>query len=130
MSKKIGMIRCEKNEEKCPLTNCFRCMAETKEGFAGYDDTEVAGVFTCRCPGENIENLAKILKAKGAEVIHFPTCTFSKKTETGWALSQGGFCKEIDIQVKKANASSGLPCVKGTAHLPKGYEVEVFHEQS
>ena len=120
---KVAIIRCEKNETKCPLTNCFKCMKETKEGFGQYDECELSGVFTCHCPGENISDLAKILKAKGAEAIHFCTCTFARKSDSGWDASNGGFCKDIDALVKQVSEASGLPCIKGTAHLPKGYVI-------
>jgi hypothetical protein len=30
----VGVIRCEKNMDQCPLTNCLRCLDERKEGFA------------------------------------------------------------------------------------------------
>ena len=49
---KIGIIRCEKNAEKCPLTNCLKTLRDTKEGFAGYEHAELVGIFTCRCPGD------------------------------------------------------------------------------
>ena len=77
----VAIIRCEKNETKCPLTSCISCLTEKKEGFAGYDDTRLAGIFTCRCPGDDAVNLAKILKSKGADAIHFCTCTFAKRTD-------------------------------------------------
>ncbi|MDD4731215.1 MAG: CGGC domain-containing protein [Desulfovibrio sp.] len=117
---KIGIIRCEKNEHACPLTSCFKCLNSMEQGFAGYDECELAGVFTCRCPGDNVPELARILKAKGAEAIHFPTCTFAHKRKDGWEMGRG-LCPEMDALVQEANEKSGLPCVKGTAHLPKGY---------
>ena len=122
----IGMIRCEKNAEKCPLTNCFRCLIETKEGFAGYDKCFPAGVFTCRCPGDNSVNLAKILKSKGAEAIHFCTCTFAKKSDQGWVAKEGGFCEHIDKIIENVHKETGLPCVKGTAHLPNDYILKTW----
>lgn len=118
---KVAIIRCEKNENKCPLTSCFTCMMETKEGFAGYDACSPAGVFTCRCPGDNAVNHAKILKSKGAEAIHFCTCAFAGKTEGGWSLEKGGFCDHLEDVMEKVRSETGLICVKGTAHLPKGY---------
>jgi len=120
-----AIIRCEKNEERCPLTSCFKCMIESKEGFAGFDDCKPAGVFTCRCPGDNVTELAKILKAKGAEVIHFCTCAFAKKTDDGWTIGEG-FCNHLDEIIERVNKESGLPCVKGSAHLPKGYRSEIW----
>jgi len=123
---KVAIIRCEKNMERCPMTNCFRCLTETKEGFSEYDKCIPAGVFTCRCPGDNTVNLAKILKSKGAEVIHFCTCTFAEKTKNGWDSSNGGFCENLDEIIKRVHGKSGLPCVKGTAHLPKGYTPEIL----
>ena len=123
---KVAIIRCEKNEERCPLTMCFKDLIETKEGFAEYDDCMPAGVFTCRCPGDNAVNLAKILKSKGAEAIHFCTCAFATKTDTGWDSSNGGFCENLDKIIERVSRESGLPCVKGTAHLPKGYTPETW----
>lgn len=123
---RVAMIRCEKNEHRCPLTGCFNCLIENKEGFAGYNDCIPAGIFTCRCPGDNIVEFGKILKAKGADVIHFTTCTFSKKTDQGWDIRHGGFCDKVDEFVKNIQEATGIPCVKGTAHLPKGYKPELM----
>lgn len=121
-----AIIRCEKNEERCPLTNCFKCLREGKEGFAGTDNYRLAGVFTCRCPGDNAVSLGKILKAKGADVIHFCTCTFARKTDDGWELGKGGFCDQLDNVIEAVHNETGLPCVKGTAHLPKGYTPQTW----
>ncbi len=118
---KVAMIRCEKNENRCPLTGCFKTMMETSQGFSGYESCAPAGVFTCRCPGDNVTDLAKILKSKGAEAIHLCTCTFAKKTENGWDSMDGGFCTQIDKIAEDIATATGLPCVLGTAHLPKGY---------
>ncbi len=119
---KVAMIRCEKNENRCPLTGCFKTMMETSQGFAGYEECTPAGVFTCRCPGDNAVEFGKILKSKGAEVIHFCTCSFAKKTEAGWDNANGGFCEDMEAIARKISRETGLPCVLGTAHLPKGYE--------
>ena len=121
----IGLIRCEKNEDRCPLTGCLKCLEGTNEGFAEYDTARLVGVFTCRCPGNNAVNMAKILKAKGAQAIHFCTCTFSHKEENGWMLG-AGFCDETDELLKRISKETGLPCVKGSAHLPEGYRVETY----
>jgi len=123
---KAAIIRCEKNETRCPLTNCLKCLVETKQGFAGYDECMPAGVFTCRCPGDNAVDLAKIIKSKGADAIHFCTCTFAKKTDQGWSEEKGGFCDSIDTLMESVHQATGLPCVKGTAHLPKGYTIKVW----
>jgi len=122
----VAIIRCEKNETKCPLTNCFKCMMDSKEGFSIYNECIPAGVFTCRCPGDNAIELAKILKAKGADAIHFCTCAFAKKTESGWQTSSGGFCDKLDELIGRVHEETGLPCIKGTAHLPKGYKLEIL----
>ncbi len=121
---KVAIIRCEKNEERCPLTGCINCLMAGKEGFAEYQDAVPAGVFTCRCPGDNVANLAKILKSKGAEAIHFCTCTFAAKTENGWKMENGGFCDHVDALMEQVHEATGLPCVKGSAHLPEGYVPE------
>ena len=121
----IGIIRCEKNAEKCPLTGCIKSLQNAREGFSGYDNGALVGVFTCKCPGENVVDLGKILKSKGAEAIHFCTCTFAKKNEGKWVLGNG-FCDQTDEILKNLSAQLGIPCVKGTAHLPEGYQAEVF----
>ncbi len=121
----IAIIRCEKNEARCGLTNCFKCMIENKEGFERYEGCIPAGVFTCRCPGDNAVELAKILKSKGADVIHFCTCAFAKKTDPGW-VAHNGFCDHLDEIIEHVNAETGLMCVKGTAHLPKHYEPQIW----
>ena len=121
---KAAIIRCEKNMEVCPLTNCLKCLTQKKEGFERYDECIPAGIFTCRCPGDDVILQAKILKAKGADVIHFCTCMFSKKTAGGWIISDDGFCDKIDDIIEQVHQATALPCVKGTAHLPKGYHPE------
>ena len=121
----IGIIRCEKNESTCPLTGCFKTLQNLEQGFALYDNAELAGVFTCRCPGDNVVNFAKILKSKGAEAIHFCTCTFAAKKDGKWT-SGDGFCDNIDEIIKKTAKEANIPCTKGTAHLPEGYHVESF----
>jgi len=123
---KVAIIRCEKNENRCPLTNCFKTMTETSQGFAGYDDCQPAGVFTCRCPGDNALAHAKILKSKGAQAIHFCTCGFATKTENGWDDSGGGFCDHLESIAENVTRETGLSCVLGTAHLPKGYTPKVI----
>ncbi|MFO8010090.1 MAG: CGGC domain-containing protein [Dehalococcoidia bacterium] len=121
---KVAIMRCEKNMDQCPLTACFACLAGRKEGFSMYDECTLSGVFTCHCPGDSTPELARILQQKGAEVIHFCTCTFANKTDQGWKLEGGGFCPDIDSIIERVHNDTGIPCVKGTAHLPKGYTVQ------
>ena len=101
-------------------------MTQQKEGFAHYDDCMLAGVFTCRCPGDNAADLAKILKSKGAEVIHFCTCSFASKSDDGWVTTNGGFCDHLDSIIDLVYKETMVPCVKGTAHLPKGYTIQTW----
>jgi predicted metal-binding protein len=123
---KAAIIRCEKNMDRCPMTNCLKCLTLTKEGFSSYEACMPAGIFTCRCPGDDMIGLAKILKAKGADVIHFCTCTFAKKTESGWEVSDQAFCPAIDDLIDRVHQETGMPCVKGTAHLPRGYRPKTW----
>ncbi len=123
---KVGIIRCEKNMDRCPLTSCLRSLSGGKEGFSVHDECELIGVFTCSCPGDKAVEQAKILKAKGAEVIHFCTCTFAAKKENGWSMEEGGFCDGIDELIEKVHEETKLSCVKGSAHLPAGYTVRVW----
>lgn len=120
----VAIIRCEKNEDRCPLTAGLVSLTETREAFSRYDKARPAGVFTCRCPGDNAVNLAKILKSKGVEAVHFCTCAFAKKTDEGWDMTNGGFCDHLDDIMARVHQETGLVCVKGTAHLPKGYTPE------
>ena len=121
---KIGIIRCKKNEEKCPLTGCITCLGKQAQGFQAYDQTQLTGVFTCRGDMDDAANMAKILKAKGAEAIHVPTCLFSNKSDGKWTLEGGGMCDKIETLAECIRTASGLPCVLGTAHLPEGYVPE------
>ncbi|BDQ35524.1 CGGC domain-containing protein [Pseudodesulfovibrio portus] len=121
---KIGVIRCEKNERKCPLTGCITSLTQQAQGFASYDQTQLTGVFTCRGDMDDVANMAKILKAKGAEAIHLPTCLFANKSDGVWIMEGGGFCDRMETLTDRIN-EAGLPCVKGTAHLPEGYVPEV-----
>ena len=120
---KVGIIRCEKNMDRCPLTSCINSLSGAKEGFSIYDDCELTGIFTCRCPGDVAVDHAKILKAKGADAVHFCTCTFASKGDNGWTLEGGGFCEQIDDLIDKVHDAAGVSCVKGSAHLPKNYTI-------
>lgn len=122
---KIGLIRCEKNETRCPLTNCIKSLEATTQGFAGYDAAELVGVFTCRCPGNGVVELAKILKSKGAEAIHFCTCAFAHREEGKWIEGEG-FCDHVDDLLQKIADQADIPCVKGSAHLPAAYQPAIF----
>lgn len=123
---RIGIIRCEKNETRCPLTGCFKSLERGDQGFAvGQGPHELAGVFTCRCPGDNVGELAGILKAKGAERIHLCTCLFAGRENGAWAEGKG-LCDQPDALARMAADGAGLPCVLGTAHLPGGYSPAVF----
>ncbi|GLI35244.1 CGGC domain-containing protein [Desulforhabdus amnigena] len=122
---KIGLMRCEKNEVRCPLTGCLNSLKNVEQGFDRYEDAELVGVFTCRCPGEDAVDLAKILKSKGAEVIHWCTCAFARREDGKWVLG-GGFCDHLDAILERVSREVQIPCVKGTAHLPQGYRPEVF----
>ena len=127
----IGLIRCEKNEDRCPLTGCFKCLVNRKEGFAMYDDDCIpGGVFTCRCPGDNVAGLAKILKSKGVDTIHFSTCTFAAKKDGKWVMEEGGFCAHIDDIIDRVHQATGQTCIKGAAHLPENYTPQVWEKQA
>ena len=122
---KIAILRADQNSRRCPLTSCLKCLAGRKEGFAGYPDTELVGVFTLSGDPEETLGLARILKAKGAEAIHVVTCAFAHKDQGGWVLGEG-FVDDPDGLMERLAEDTGLPCVKGTAHLPPGYVPERF----
>ncbi|MGE4552260.1 MAG: CGGC domain-containing protein [Desulfovibrionaceae bacterium] len=122
---KVAILRCPENAMRCPLTSCFRCLTGCAQGFARYGQAEPAGVFTLPATLDETVALARILQAKGAEAIHAVTCAFAHKQDGAWVLG-GGFTPDLDDRLRAAAAATGLPCVKGTAHLPAGYEPETF----
>ena len=122
---KIGLIRCERNIDKCPMTGCLTCINKNKQGFDAYEQAELVGTFTCTCPGDSLADFAKILKKKGAEAIHLATCAFAHKEDGQWVLGNG-LCAQPDDVIKKLAAAVDIPCIKGSAHLPAGYKPEVF----
>jgi predicted metal-binding protein len=123
---KIGLFRCADNELKCPLTSCLNSLHNREQGFAGYLETELVGVFTLQNDLEDNLKLAKIMAAKGAEAIHLVTCSFAHRGEgKTWHLGQG-FIRDADNLAREIAKASGLPCVKGSAHLPADYEVETY----
>ncbi|WP_461210632.1 CGGC domain-containing protein [Desulfocurvus sp. DL9XJH121] len=118
--KDIAIIRCEKNEQRCPLTSCLKCAEAGTQGFAVHGEPcRVRGVFTCRGEDTDVALLAAVLKAKGAEAVHLPTCVFASKQDGAWTMG-GGFCQRVD-ELVAAVRNEGLDCVLGTAHLPEGY---------
>lgn len=122
---KIALLRCSSNAEACPLTSCFRALGSQEQGFAAYDQADLMGVFTL--PKDNVKALAlvKILKAKGAEAIHVVTCAFAHKQGKAWHLGNGREEGRDALYADMARAT-GLPVVKGSAHLPAGYAPERF----
>jgi predicted metal-binding protein len=122
---KIGLIRCARNAGRCPITGCLTCMQETRQSFQGYDRAELVGIFTCECPGDHVADYAKILANKGADAIHLTTCTFAHKEEDKWVMGSG-LCAQPDTIMEKMAAAVNIPCLKGSAHLPEGYQPEVF----
>lgn len=127
---RIGIIRCEKNARKCPLTNCLKALHAGTEGFAMHQGSNVlVGVFTCHCPGDRAADLGRILKAKGVEVIHWTTCLFARKEENAW-IDGYGLCPEADVLIQRVATEAGIACVKGTAHLPLAYAPHVFEPEA
>ncbi len=122
----IGLLRCRENETKCPLTNCFRSLFSREQAFSRYESTQLAGVFTIQEDWDRTLELAKILRSKGAEVIHITTCAFAhKESGTTWQLGDGFFPNSDELCAAVAR-ETGLPCVKGSAHLPPDYTPQVF----
>jgi predicted metal-binding protein len=108
------------------LTGCFKCLREGVQGFAGYDEPcTLVGVMTCRCPGDNITAAAKILKNKGAEVVHLATCMEAGKIEGVWVRGKG-YCDTPMELAGRVAEEAGVACVLGSAHLPEGYEPARF----
>jgi predicted metal-binding protein len=121
----IGLIRCEKNENRCPMTGCLKSMGNRVQGFSIHDHADLVGIFTCHCPGDDLIDKAKILKSKGVDTIHFCTCTFASKKGGTW-VRDGGFCGNVDGLMQQISNAVQITCIKGTAHLPEGYVPQVF----
>jgi len=85
---KVAIIRCEKNEEKCPLTNCFKCLVEKKEGFSKYDECRPVGVS--KQSTENELAIATIELKKALK--NFEQAAKAKTLEEKEAAE--AFCKE------------------------------------
>jgi predicted metal-binding protein len=122
---RIGLIRCEHNETRCPLTSCLRSLDAAEQGFAVYDRARLVGVFTCRGDHDALVDMARILKAKGAEAVHLCTCAFAGKQDGAWKEGEG-FCADPEAVLRRVAQEAGVPCVLGTAHLPQGYAPKTF----
>jgi len=116
---KIALIRCDKYEIQCPMTGCLQSLKSCTDGFSTHMETELMGVFTCQCPGDNVVEMANILKSKGAEVIYFCTCTFAFKDGAKWILDNA-FCDQVNLLLHHITFDAGIDCIKRTAHLPDG----------
>ena len=124
--KRIALFRCRDNEEQCPLTSCLQSIEACRQGFASYEQARLVGVFSLQDAAEETLALAEILKQKGAEAIHFVTCAFCHKDEhKAWHLGNG-FVHDLDGLARQMADRTGIPCVKGSAHLPKDYQAEQF----
>ena len=107
------------------MTSCLKALDRGREGFQGEGELKLMGVFTCRCPGGGVADMARILKSKGAEQIHFCTCMFAHKDKDGW-IEGDGLCPHAADLARDAARAAGIPCVLGSAHLPEGYRPEIF----
>jgi hypothetical protein len=76
---KVAIIRCEKNENRCPLTNCF--VMEKREPMMS-----VSRRVFLRAVVRVIMPWSWLKYAKGAEAIHFCTCAFAKQSDQGWKM--------------------------------------------
>lgn len=115
--------------DSCALTSCFRSIEHREQGFAGYDEIELVGILPCRCPGDvAVARSRALAERKGAEVIHFTTCAFADKMGHGVyeIKEESGFCDNLDDIMKEVCEKVGVRTVKGTAHLPAGYKVEIL----
>ena len=76
--------------------------------------------------GRPISLRVLLFNKQGVEAIHFCTRTFAKKTDEGWGMKDGGFCEGIDEIIERVNKETDIPCVKGSAHLPKEYSLKTW----
>lgn len=111
------------------MASCFRSIKSGDQAFMGYGDVDLVGVLPCRCPGDVAVARARVLvERKDAEVIHFVTCAFTDKVKKGvYEIKEGsGFCSDLDGIMREVHERVKVRVVKGTSHLPAGYEVEIF----
>ncbi len=66
------------------------------------------------------------MKAKGAEAIHLTTCSFAHKREGKTWHFGDGFIQDTDGLARDIARATGIPCVKGSAHLPADYKIGTY----
>lgn len=73
--KKAGIIRCQQTEDMCPGTTDFKTASAGKLAFEAFGPCEIIGFVSCGgCPGKRAVTRAKMLVARGAEVIFLASC--------------------------------------------------------
>ena len=58
--------------------------------------------------------------------INGKTLLYIDALKDGEWIEGKGFCEHIDEILQRISKETGIPCVKGTAHLPKGYVPQVY----
>lgn len=99
--KKVGIIRCQLTEDKCPGTNDFRAAANGLKAFETVGNCEVIGFISCGgCPGTKVSNRVQLLEAKGANVIAVSSCITKgspfKKSCHNWTKMNADIKSHID----------------------------------
>ncbi len=114
---KIGIIRCDENSERCAGWNCFPAMANKTGEFSGYDTIEIVGFDTCGGCGhgkpDKIIKRAKVLRDKGAEVIHLGNCLASD-------------CPSKDVYIKALRKRMRIPIVEKTHGGPTPEQIAAY----
>lgn len=73
--KKVGIIRCQQTEDICGGATDFKVAYMGIKAFAEFGQCEVIGFVSCGgCPGKKAIARAKMLVAKGADIIAIASC--------------------------------------------------------
>jgi len=90
---KLGIIRCQQTEDKCPGTGDFAAARAKTGAFAGVEeDIEIIGFCSCGgCCGKKAVGRAAEMVKRGATAIAFATC-----------MSKGVYACPFARQIKDA----------------------------
>jgi len=84
---KVGIIRCQQTEDRCPGNTDFKVAKDGKLAFEIIGPSEFVGFVSCGgCPGKRAISRAKLMVERGAEVIAFASCIL-RGNPIGFCLS-------------------------------------------
>jgi predicted metal-binding protein len=73
--KKIGILRCQQAEDRCPITLDYKVATEGSLVFEGTRPAQIVDFVSCGgCPGKQAVARSKLMVERGAESIVFASC--------------------------------------------------------